>query len=59
MGGADVVLPFELAAWKLFVLHQHELGVDWEVVEHLRPTVLGSIGIDIIVLRKRLDESHE
>jgi hypothetical protein len=51
--GADVTLPFELAAWKLFILHQRKLGVDWEMVDHLRPTVVDpSPGIDIMVFRK-------
>lgn len=52
--GADVTLPFELTAWKLFILHQQKLGVNWEIVDHLRPTVVApSPGIDIMVFRKR------
>jgi dihydrofolate reductase len=27
--GADVVLPFDLAAWKLFILQQEKIGVKW------------------------------
>lgn len=52
--GADVKLPFELSAWKLFILHQQKLGVFWEAVDHERPTVvMPSPGIDIITFRKR------
>lgn len=50
--GADVTLPFDLAAWKLFVLHQRKLGVHWEVIDHERPTVVDSPGIDIMVFRR-------
>lgn len=53
--GADVTLPFELSAWKLFILQQRKLGVEWEVDElaHERPTVVDpSPGIDIMVFRK-------
>jgi dihydrofolate reductase len=53
--GADVTLPFELFAWKLFILHQRKLGVNWEYDEfrHERPTVAApSPGIDILVFRK-------
>lgn len=51
--GADVTLSFELTAWKLFVLQQRKLGLNWEVIEHLRPTVVEpSPGIDIMVFRK-------
>jgi dihydrofolate reductase len=53
--GADVKLPFELAAWKLFILRQQKLGVHWEIVDHLRPTVVApSPGIDILVFRRTL-----
>lgn len=31
--GADVVLPFELYSWKLFVLRQRALGIIWEPEE--------------------------
>jgi dihydrofolate reductase len=53
--GADVTLPFELSAWKLFILHQRKLGIDWVIDElaHERPTVVDpSPGIDIMVFRK-------
>jgi dihydrofolate reductase len=53
--GADVKLPFELSAWKLFILHQRKLGIDWAIDElaHERPTVVDpSPGIDIMVFRK-------
>lgn len=53
ISGADVTLPFELVAWKLFILHQRKLGVNWELVDQLRPTVVHpSPGIDIMVFRK-------
>jgi dihydrofolate reductase len=29
--GADVILPFELAAWKLFMLQQEKAGVQWNL----------------------------
>lgn len=51
--GADVTLPFELVAWKLFILQQRALGVNWDMIDHVRPTVaLPSPGIDIFVFRK-------
>jgi dihydrofolate reductase len=53
--GADVTLPFDLVAWKLFILHERKLGIEWECVEHLRPTVVHpSPGIDIMVFRKNV-----
>jgi dihydrofolate reductase len=53
--GADVSLPFELTAWKLFILQQRKLGVNWEIdgSMHERPTVVDPCpGIDIMVFRK-------
>lgn len=51
--GADVKLPFELAAWKLFMLHQQKVGVYWHMVDQERPTVVApSPGIDIVVFRR-------
>lgn len=32
--GADITLPFELAAWKSFILHQKKLNIHWELLEH-------------------------
>lgn len=52
--GADVKLPFELVAWKLFVLHQQKVGVYWHMVDQERPTVSApSPGIDIVVFRRQ------
>lgn len=54
--GADVKLPFDLVAWKLFILQQQKVGVFWAVddLQHERPTVVApSPGIDIIVFRKQ------
>lgn len=49
--GCDVVLPFELAAWKLFVLQQAKHGVNWTASEpqHVRE---GDIDTTYIVLSK-------
>jgi dihydrofolate reductase len=51
--GADVTLPFDLYAWKFFILHQRKLGVEWAMddLQHERPTVTPP-GIDIMVFRK-------
>lgn len=29
--GADVTLPFDLSAWKLFIMRQHKDGVQWNL----------------------------
>lgn len=34
---ADVLLPFNLSAWKLFVLHQAKIGVQWVLTYHSDP----------------------
>jgi dihydrofolate reductase len=31
--GGDVILPFDLSAWKLFVLQQAKIGVKWYLTE--------------------------
>lgn len=51
--GADVSLPFDLSAWKLFIIKQRKLGVNWEVIDHRWPVVVEpSPGIYIVVFRK-------
>lgn len=36
---ADVVLPIDLYSWKLFVIRQRSLGVNWDLVEGYEPSV--------------------
>lgn len=50
---ADVVLPFDLYAWKRFVLEQRNLGVNWDMTTVQRPTVVQPLpGIDIVLFKK-------
>lgn len=51
--GADVVLPFEMYAWKLFVLQQRKLGVNWDLVDIEQPTVqCPSPGVTFLKFKK-------
>jgi dihydrofolate reductase len=50
---ADVVLPFEMYAWKLFVLQQRKLGVNWDLVDIQQPTVqCPSPGVTFLKFKK-------
>lgn len=50
--GADVVLPFDLAAWKLFVLRQERLGVCWNLTLMETPPVSHGPTVTFLTLKK-------
>lgn len=50
--GADVRLPFDLAAWKLFILRQAQNGVQWSLTAIESPEVAEGPKITFITLRK-------
>lgn len=50
--GADVRLPFELYAWKLFVLRERARGNNWVVHAEDPPTVLDGPKITFVHLKK-------
>lgn len=54
LSGADVILPFDLWDWKLFVIRERNRGVSWEVEgeEVMPPTPLDGPKIAFIKLTK-------
>lgn len=52
--GADVVLAFNLSAWKQFVLQQRKVGVQWELTEHSAPqSTEDGISFTFITLKRQ------
>lgn len=39
LSGGDVTVPFDLHSWKLFIIRQRELGVNWELTSAEDPPV--------------------
>ena len=51
--GADVVLPWDMYGWKLFVLRERERGIFWELIDlEYAPQEDGSPNLTFLTFRK-------
>lgn len=53
LSGADVILPFEMYGWKLFILRERARGVNWELIDSSNPpTAEGEPPISFLTFKK-------